>query len=63
MKTEGKGEIPVKIEKKIINFVKKTKNLGDTRFHNYVERMGISPHEAEEVVYRELREMSKKRGK
>lgn len=61
MEKEGKGEMPAKIEKKIINYVKKTRNLGDTRFHKYVERMGISPHEAEEVVYREFREISKRK--
>lgn len=58
---EGRGEMPRSKEKKIIKYVKTRKNLGDEQFHKYVERMGISPHEAEEVIYRAFREESKRR--
>ena len=58
---EGRGEMPRRTEQKIIKYVKTKKNLGDETFHKYVERMGISPHEAEEVIYRAFREESKRR--
>ena len=51
---EGKGEMKKSIEDKIIDFVKKNKNLDDSKFHGFVEKMGIDPHEAEEVIYRKL---------
>jgi hypothetical protein len=57
-KTEGSGELTPEQEQKIIDFVKSNKNLDDTKFHDFVESMGIDPHEAEEVVYRYVQKTS-----
>ena len=54
-KIEGENEISKDNEQKIINYVKTHANLDDADFHKYVESLGIDPHEAEEVIYRELR--------
>lgn len=58
--TEGEGEVPESKEKKIIAFISKQENLDDSDFHTFVEKMGIEPHEAEEVIYKAFREMAKK---
>jgi hypothetical protein len=57
---EGTGEIPEETAKKIREYVKNTPNLDDSDFHAFVEGLGSDPHEAEEVVYRLVRSLSKK---
>lgn len=39
-------------EQKIKDFLTTNKGLDDTKFHEFVESMGIDPHEAEELVYK-----------
>lgn len=56
---EGTGEISAVLEKKIIEFVQTHKNLDDSTFHSYVQSLGIDPHEAEEVIYREFYDQSR----
>jgi len=51
---EGSDELPVETRSKIILFIKNNPNLDDTKFHDFVESLGVDPHEAEEVVYNEL---------
>lgn len=51
---EGEGEIPKDKEQKLIDFVKSHKNLDDDDFHKFAEKLGVDPHEAEEVIYRVL---------
>ena len=51
---EGEGEISKDKEQKLIDFVKTHKNLDDDDFHAFAEKLGIDPHEAEEVIYRKL---------
>lgn len=53
-KIEGQNELSHEIRSKIILFIKDNPNLDDTKFHNFVEGLGVDPHEAEEVVYNEL---------
>ena len=48
---EGKGELTSEQKNKIIEFVTKSENLDDTTFHAFCGTLGVSPHEAEEVVY------------
>lgn len=57
--SEGRGELTPEIEKKIIDFVSKTSNLDDSDFHSFVQSLGVDPHEAEEVAYRQIRILSK----
>jgi hypothetical protein len=35
----------------LIDFVKSQPNLDDSAYHAFAERLGVSPHEAEEVIY------------
>ena len=49
--SEGKGELTSDQESKIISFVTNSENLDDTTFHAFCDTLGVSPHEAEEVVY------------
>jgi len=49
--SEGKGELTSDQENKIIEFVTNSENLDDTTFHAFCGTLGVSPHEAEEVVY------------
>jgi len=38
-------------KKKLVTFVKSHPNLEDEDFHEYAEKLGLSPHAAEEVIY------------
>lgn len=38
-------------EQEIRNFIAKTPNLDDEKFHQFLEARGINPHKGEEVVY------------
>lgn len=49
-------ELPLDIQRKIIEFVRAKKGLDDKEFHEFVEGMGVDPHEAEEVVYKAVHE-------
>jgi len=55
---EGEGEIPPEFEQRIRDFVASNDNLDDDEFHKYVQSMGIDPHEAEEVVYKQVRDLA-----
>lgn len=45
---------------KIEEYVKSHPGLDDTEFHNFVQSLGIDPHEAEEVVYQYVQKLLKK---
>lgn len=56
--SEGENEIPPEFEQRIRDFVASNGNLDDDEFHSYVKSMGIDPHEAEEVVYKQVRDLT-----
>ena len=47
-----------KAAKKLVAYVKATPDLDDDQFHAYDEKLGVDPHDAEEVVYAALRKSS-----
>ena len=49
--SEGKGELTFDQKNKIIEFVVKSANLNNTAFNAFCDTLGVSSHEAEEVVY------------
>lgn len=57
-----KGDVPREISpeqsKKLQTYVASQEGLDDTRFHDYAERIGADPHEAEEVIYRLVRSLA-----
>jgi signal transduction histidine kinase len=59
---EGQGEVSPEKEQAIRNYVATAENLDDTTFHAFVQKMGVDPHEAEEIVYRYVRELVGKKG-
>ena len=60
--SEEKKDVPEEItpqqSQEIQTFATSQPNLDDTKFHNYVEGLGVDPHEAEEIVYRLVRSLA-----
>lgn len=55
------GRAPTAAEEKDIrDFISKTPQLSDKKFHAFLEGKGINPHKGEEVVYKVLRGETKK---
>jgi len=46
--------------KAIIEFVTRTRNLDDSTFHTFAEKRGLSPSDAEKVVYKLAFDLSQK---
>lgn len=50
-------ELPDDVQQQIISYVKSHPGLDDGAFHEFVESLGVDPHEAEEVIYKFVQEM------
>jgi len=48
---KGSPELTSKQKESIKDFVKKTNNITDDMFHDYIEKLGVNIHKAESFVY------------